>query len=267
MNLTALTPCCVDHYPQLQKSFMGGNSLNVASMWKYLNPDANVSVITCLGNDPSGEMIHSYLTKKGIDVSRVYVKEGSTASNQLRVDEHGERFGIEGTWRGGLYETFHLSEDDWTFVAQQDVIAMPANNPNFTEMVKRKHSKQVLVVDYLDVDNTIPIEKTIEYTDIAFITARIGVLKKYQELASASGKLLVVTLGADGSYAFHNNAMYHQSAIPIPYVVDTTGCGDAYQAAFALKYMQTVNITESMNAGAEAASRIAQAWGGVGKIE
>ncbi|GAG88805.1 unnamed protein product, partial [marine sediment metagenome] len=32
MNLIALTPCCVDYYPQINKSFLGGNTLNVASM-------------------------------------------------------------------------------------------------------------------------------------------------------------------------------------------------------------------------------------------
>jgi len=267
MNLVALTPCCVDYYPQLQKSFMGGNSLNVASMWKILSPYSNVSVITALGNDANGRMIFDFLSHKEIETTRVYMQDGSTACNQLRVDEHGERYGIEGTWNGGVYETFKLSEDDWEFVAKQDIIAIPANNPNFKEQLQRKHKKQIIAVDYLDIENCIPIEDSIDYTDIAFITAHQGVLKKYQELAYARNKLIVVTLGADGSYAFYKGAMYFQSALSVPKVVDTTGCGDAYQAAFALKYVQTNNIKESMNAGALAASKIAQAWGGVGFIE
>lgn len=267
MNLVAFSPCCMDYYPQRQQSFMGGNTLNVASMWKQLSPQSNVSVITALGNDLNGTIILRYLTRIGVDVSRVYVREGSTACNQLRVDEYGERFGIEGTWQGGLYEKFLLSEDDWSWVYKQDIVAVPANNPNFAEMIKRKHSNQTLSVDYLDVENNIPIEETLSFTDIAFITGRKDSISQYQQLANAHNRLVVVTLGADGSYAFYNGAAVYQAALPVSEVIDTTGCGDAYQAAFALHYVQTGQIAEAMYAGALAASKILRAWGGAGVAE
>ena len=267
MNLLALTPCVVDYYPQISKSFMGGNSLNVASMWKKLEPQSKVSIITCLGNDANGRMIYDYFKKIDIDTSKVYFKDGKTACNQLRVDENGERFSIEGNWQGGLYETFKLSDSDWKYVSQQAIVAMPANNPNFSEMIKNKHTKQVLSVDYLDVENNIPIEETIDYTNIAFITARPSLLNSYKELAFTKKKLLVVTLGSFGSYAFFAGETYYQPAISVSKVIDTTGCGDAYQAAFALTYYRTKNIQKAMFSGANASSQILQAWGGVGKID
>lgn len=266
LKLLALTPCCVDYYPQINKSFLGGNSLNVASMWNKMEPQANVSVITCIGNDVNGKMIFDFLSQRGIDISRVYFKEGSTASNKLRVDSNGERFGIEGAWNGGVYETFTLSDSDWRWVSQQDIVAMPGNNINFSLMLNKKHDKQLLSVDYLDVENNIPFDETFEFTDIAFITARPHLLEKYKEMAFSRNKLVVVTLGAEGSYAFYNGITYFQSSITVPKVVDTTGCGDAYQAAFALTYYKTKDIQQSMMAGAYAASLILQAWGGVGEI-
>jgi fructoselysine 6-kinase len=236
-------------------------------MWKKLLPDSNVSVITCLGNDENGRKIHDFLKKIGIDISRVYVKSGATACNQLRVDGHGERFGIEGTWQGGLYETFYLSDDDWQWVALQDIVAIPANNPNFSAMIQKKGAHQLLSVDYLDIDNNIPLDATVGFTDIAFITARPGCLPEYKAIASSTNKLIVVTLGAEGSYAFYNGAMYHQPALPVAVIVDTTGCGDAYQAAFAVTYYQSHNIQEAMYAGAVAASHILQFWGGAGRVD
>jgi fructoselysine 6-kinase len=266
MKLLALTPCCVDYYPQLDKSFMGGNSLNVASIWKKLDPQSNVSVITCIGKDSNGKMIDDFFNKIGIDTTKVYIKEGLTACNQLRVDETGERYSIEGSWQGGLYEKFILSENDWEWVAGQNIVAMPANNPNFPDMIKRKHENQLLSVDYLDIENNVPIEKTLDFVDIAFITARPNLLAKYKEMAFAKKKLLVVTLGAMGSYGYYEGETYHQPALPVPKVVDTTGCGDAYQAAFALKFFNTRDIKGSMFAGAQAASQILQEWGGVGNV-
>lgn len=266
MNLLALTPCCVDYYPQIKKSFMGGNSLNVVSMWKKMDSSSNVSVITCLGNDANSKMILDYFNKIGIDISRVCLKDGVTANNQLRVDENGERFGIEGTWQGGVYESFLLSESDWAWVASQDIVAIPANNPNFHSMINRKKTNQFLSVDYLDTENHISMDETIDLTDIAFIASRPDLLPNYKELGFTKKKLIVVTLGAHGSYAYYDGETYFQAAIPVPKVVDTTGCGDAYQAAFALTYCKTNDIQKSMNAGANAASQILQNWGGVGKV-
>jgi fructoselysine 6-kinase len=265
LNLLAMTPCCVDYYPQIDKSFLGGNSLNVASMWKTTEPKNNVSVITCLGDDSNAELILDFLNKKEINISRVYQRPGTTACNQLRVDNEGERFGIEGTWNGGVYETFVLSDSDWEYVSRQDIVAIPANNPNFHEMLKKRHNNQLISVDYLDVENHVQIQDTFEQTDIAFISANIDLLHEYKELASAKGKLVVVTLGAKGSYAFFGNEEYFQPAIKVDKVLDTTGCGDAYQAAFALTFYKTHNIQESMLAGAKSASIILQEWGGAGK--
>ena len=264
MNLVALTPCCVDYYPQIGKSFLGGNSLNVASMWKTLEPRENISIITCLGTDLHAKMILDFLNKKGIDISRVYQRDGITACNSLRVDDTGERFGIEGAWNGGVYETFILSESDWESVSKQDIVAIPANNPNFNEMIKKRNQRQMVSVDYLDVENNVPLLDTVEFTDIAFIAANPDLLPKYSELAFTRKKLIVVTLGAKGSYAFYKGESYFQPALKVDTIVDTTGCGDAYQAAFALTFYKTKDIQKSMYAGAKAASVILQAWGGIG---
>jgi sugar/nucleoside kinase (ribokinase family) len=183
LNLLALTPCCVDYYPQTGKSYLGGNSFNVASMWKTIEPENNVSVITCLGNDLNAKMIIDFFTKKNINISRVYQVPGTTACNQLRVDDNGERFGIEGAWKGGVYESFFLSDDDWDFVFKQDIVAIPANNPNYAKMLTKRHNNQLISVDYLDVENQISMNNTIEFTDIAFISANINLLSKYKELA------------------------------------------------------------------------------------
>jgi hypothetical protein len=58
-------------------------------------------------------------------------------------------------------------------------------------MLKKKHTKQLLSVDYLDIENNISIEETVDFTDLAFITARLHLLPKYRELAKATKKLKV----------------------------------------------------------------------------
>ena len=89
-------------------------------------------------------------------------------------------------------------------------------------------------------------------------------LHEYRELSISSGKLIVVTLGAKGSYAFNKGESIFQPALKVDKVVDTTGCGDAYQAAFSVTFFKTNDIRQSMNAGAVAASKVLQTWGGAG---
>lgn len=264
LHLSAFTSCCVDYYPQAGSSFPGGNSLNVAAVWKRLSPDSRVSVITCLGNDENGDLVHSFIKQRNIASGHVYRREGKTATNQLRVDEHGERFGIEGTWNGGVYETFRLSDDDWNFVAHQDIVAIPGNNPNFQEMLKRKSDDMFLAVDYLDVLNNVPLRDSIAYTDIAFISSTPDTLDDFRELAVSTEKLLIVSMGAHGSRAFFEGSEYRQPALPVETVVDTTGCGDAYLAAFSLDYFLYRDIKKAMHAGASAAADVLTGWSGAG---
>jgi sugar/nucleoside kinase (ribokinase family) len=99
-----------------------------------------------------------------------------------------------------------------------------------------------------------------EYADIVktsfeSIDFQHDVSKKYpifsQEL------VLVVTDGAKGSYAYHQGHAYHQKAIHAEKVVDTTGAGDGYTAAFIASYMKSQgDIPKAMKNGAEYAVTI-----------
>lgn len=262
MKLLALTACCVDYYPQNDLTLCGGNSLNVAAMWKNLDPESLVSVISCLGSDYHGSLIMEFFESAGIDKSHVVIKEGPTTYNQLRVDSEGERFGIEDTWLGGVNEDFLLSWKDWELVKNQDMISIPANNPNFKEMLARKHDKQLLLVDYLDVENGIDPAGTISRTDIACIAGRPAHIPALRELAFSRDKLLLLTMGAEGSVAFYKGQEYRQAAIAVEQVTDTTGCGDAFQATFALNFMKTKRVQSAMKSAAEASSRVVKMWGG-----
>lgn len=263
MKIIALTVCCVDFYPQCGKSYLGGNSLNYAAQARISAPDDQISVLAAVGKDEYGERIHKFLNENSISIKHFYFREGETASNQIINDECGERFGVPGKWKNGVYGSFLLSDDDWSFTLGNDIIAMPANNPNFEKLIKLKTGNNFIVTDFLDVENKVPIEKYIGHTNIAQIAGRENLLGYYNELASKHGKLLIVTLGAKGSVVFHEGNIYKQEAVPVPKVIDTTGCGDSYLAAFSIEYYKSGNIKNSMEAGAIAASKILQHFGGV----
>jgi len=60
-----------------------------------------------------------------------------------------------------------------------------------------------------------------------------------------------------------DDRVYRQTAFSVEKVVDTTGCGDAFQAAFTFEYYKSRNVSAALLAGAELGRIATQSHGGV----
>jgi len=72
---------------------------------------------------------------------------------------------------------------------------------------------------------------------------------------------VVVTLGAEGSVALLNGEPIYEPSMKVDNVVDSTGCGDAFQAAFTVSYWRDRNIRLALKSGAKQAAKAIQHWG------
>lgn len=262
MKITALTSFCVDFFPELDKIYVGGNSLNFATQCKLLGYE-NTSIIGAIGKDRFGKLIENQLDKSNINRSRLYQINEPTASNKIFVNEKGDRYFKENSWNGGAFDKFRLSENDWDSLADSKIVAMPAGDPNLKELLKRRNEKQLVVIDFLNYLGIDFIKENIDNIDIVFLSGKEEMLDELQKLSYETGKLIVPTLGAKGSEAFFGNKKYYQKAIEIDKIVDTTGCGDSFQAAFSIEWLKTKDIEKSLKAGSIAASKILNFVGGV----
>jgi len=253
----------VDVYPELDKVYVGGPSLNIATQC-ILSGITNVSVIGAVGNDSHGTLIEKHLDTCAIDRTHLYRVNIATASNKIFINEQGDRYFKEDSWQGGAFDAFRLTQNDWQWLESSDVVAMPAGDPNLDELLKRRNDKQLVVIDFMDYLELSFVEKKIENIDISFISVQEERLEDLYALANRTGKMIVATLGAKGSVAFWNNKSYHQDAIESNEIVDTTGCGDAFQAAFTIEWLQSRDIKKALLTGAVAAKRILTFMGGVG---
>lgn len=262
IKITALTSFCVDFFPEQGKVYVGGNSLNFATQCK-ISGIKDVSVIGAIGNDDFGTLIVQHLDKNQIDQSRIYRIDKPTASNKIFINKKGDRYFKKDSWNGGAFDAFRLTDTDWKQVEKSDIIAMPAGDPNLEDLLKRRNNSQIVVIDFLDYFTLDVIENMIEKIDITFLSAKEDMLYDLKTLAEKKGKLIVATLGANGSVAFNNNTSYSHKAIEVEGIVDTTGCGDAFQAAFTIEFFKSRDINEALKMGSVAASKVLSYMGGV----
>ena len=262
MKITALTSCCVDFFPEQDKVYVGGNSLNFATQCRRMGLD-NTSVIGAIGQDRFGGLIEQHLDKSKINRSRLYRINAPTASNKIFISEDGDRYFKADSWNGGAFDEFRLSDEDWKYLETQDIIAMPAGDPNLKDLLSKRHKNQLIAIDFLDYHTLQFIEELIDNIDITFLSAKEEMLDSLEKLSLQSGKMIVATLGAKGSVAFWNKSTYYQEAIEVENIVDTTGCGDAFQAAFVIEWYKSRDIKKALSIGSVAASKVLTYMGGV----
>jgi fructoselysine 6-kinase len=262
MKITVLTSCCVDFFPEQDKIYVGGNSLNFATQCK-LSDIENVSVIGAVGNDRFGKLIETHLDKLKINRSHLYRIDAPTASNKIFINEDGDRYFKPDSWNGGAFDIFRLSENDWDQIRDSTIVAMPAGDPNLKELLKRRSNDQLVVIDFLDYFELDYIKQYIDNIDIVFLSGKKEKLDDLKKLSTQSGKMIVATLGAEGSVAFFDNKKYFHKAIEVDTIIDTTGCGDSFQAAFSIEWIKANDLDKSLKAGSIAASKVLRYIGGV----
>lgn len=261
MKVACFSVAALDYFPQRNEYYAGGNSLNQAIRFRRMgHPSAFVGA---LGTDEAGDRLAALLQAESVDVSRLRRLDGPTACNRIINDDAGERYGVEGAWAGGVYEQFEFDETDWDYLGQFDVWATHANGPGYLSALERKRSSQLMAVDFLHLKDYELLRKSLRLVDIAYFGGTPEMANDLAGIASTQRGLIVLTLGARGSTAFEGDRVYSQKALATGKVVDTTGCGDAFQAAFTASYFATKDIRASLLAGAELGHVAAMSYGGV----
>ena len=176
------------------------------------------------------------------------------------MDELGERLGLEGAWDGGVYEEYQLNEQQWDYMADFDVWATHANGCNYQEALQRKQAHQFMSVDFLHLTDYELLKQSLKTIDVAYFGGTPDMADTLAHIAQTHQGVIVLTLGAEGSIAFQGSNIYTQPALPIDKVVDTTGCGDAFQAGFTSSFYENKDIPSALLAGLNGKSCRQSVW-------
>lgn len=246
---------CIDVYAGQGRSAVGGNALNVAV--GLAGRGLAAEYIGEIGDDDAGQRVLEAARRAGVGSSHVHIEPGPTWQAYITVSERGAaRVEHEAPGVGGPYR---LREGEIEFLAGFDHVHM-ANLGDPGAVIAELRAYGVSTsCDYgkwARPEHVAP--------DIVFASAEEpGALARAQELADPAralgARLVVVTLGAEGSIGFAEDGVYRQPPQPLA-PVDTLGAGDSYIAAFLASFLAGASLEQAMRAAGAAASETCLHW-------
>lgn len=251
MKLATAGDNCIDYYAAQNKKFPGGNPINVSVYAKRIQLDS--SYTGAVGNDANGRFMLKALKSKGVDASHVSILPGKTAVTQVELKD-GER--IFGDYDEGVLADFVLSGDDIDFFSTHDLFHTGLWGNMESDLHRIKAKGIPVSFDFATAKDGATLEKAIPFVDYAFFSDEReteNLLLFMKSIYRRGPKIVVTTLGKNGSIAFDGNDFFRCGIIPGP-VVDTMGAGDSYIAGFCKGIISRQSVSDCMQTGSACAA-------------
>jgi sugar/nucleoside kinase (ribokinase family) len=268
LKIVSIGECTIDHYIDLNQHFVGGISLNFAVHCKRSGAE-EVSLISRMGKSDEKRILQK-LAKEKVDSSHVQALEKSTARQNILLTAHGDRIFPTGGYDPGVLQDFQLNEDEIRFAQSHNIVAsamFEQLEPLFCQTMSIPFDGW-RVADFLDLTdynkNLEILERFIGKLTIGFISGDHELIERLRPLTRKTRCLIVVTLGKEGSAALIDGEPIYQPSFEVDTLVDSTGCGDAFQAAFTVSYWREQNIERALESGSRHAASVIQHLGASG---
>ncbi len=245
---------------------MGGGGQNVAVSLAKLG--LKVSLLTAVGGDGVGEEIKQNLKNNQIDQSllKIYPKDRSGFSFIVNTGTFKEH--VIFTYRGANYvmqinqadlkkiktNWFYLTSlqgDYWKSNLQNIFKVVDENkiklswNPGGSQLASgfKYLSRYLKQTEILHLNKDEAIELVLSYGRKV-----INIEKLLLTIKAWGPKLVVITAGPDGAYAFDGKKIYYRQA-PNTKGINTTGAGDSFCSAFVWGIIKFNDIKQALRAG------------------
>lgn len=236
---------------------LGGKAANVAVALKKLGIDA--AITGCVGTDTFGRFIREKLEGFGVDISHLKECEGESGRTAIAVSQDGQNTMLNFP---GVNESFTPEMIDWTLVEEGDALFIQFGIPADTVFELSSMAKRAGMMVYVDPSypSDIPWDAFYYFDYIApnereiyQITGKKDLEKAVKHLFKKGVESVIVKMGSEGVKVFLEKKTLEIPAFEAN-VIDTTGAGDSFNAAFIYGRLRGFDDEESAILGALAAS-------------
>lgn len=255
MKIIGVGDNVVDVYLDQNKMYPGGNSVNVAVLTKRAGAEKS-AYIGIIGDDDAGDLIKNSLLDEGLDLSRIRIIHGTNGRNFIELHEGDNDRMFVGSNLGGDAASYklNLTQKDIDYISEYDVLHTSVHS-EIGYLLPQLHGKIKISMDFSDGYTDERIKNLCPYLDIAFFSGG-GCSKEKIDITikkalNAGAKLVVTTMGLDGSIIASKDKRHFQKAFNAQEVVDTLGAGDTYISAFLLEYFTSGDYEKAAENGAK----------------
>jgi ribokinase len=227
------------------QSFPGGKGANQAVALSLLG--SPVTFLGCVGQDESGHRLINNLRESGVDTSSVHIEAATpTGTALIAVEESGENFICVYAGANSKLDQEkvrkHAELDKVSAVIASleiplepvDLVLELAHKRGITTVLNPAPARELTNRIYQHVDFLIPNETELAQLSGLKVENLDDVRLASARLLTRGVKVVVSTLGTQGAYYYSETEQFHVPAISVQ-MVDATGAGDAFVAAFTSK--------------------------------
>lgn len=216
-----------------------------------------VYLIASASNHDFAKVAINALKNKGVIVDKVKIVDSPPGVVLVIVQWNGERTMIK---YPGANEELSVEDVPVDVVEKAHIIHMASINASLAMEVSSKLRSSSTMITYdpgVYVDNIHKYIKLLENIDILFLNekelARLGKIIKMDTLFKHGLSMLVVKRGEKGAVAILPGGSCIQGKTqPIKKPVDATGAGDAFDAFFNVKYLESKDPSIALKYGVAA---------------
>lgn len=263
VTVSAVGEITLDRYLPEGDEWLGGISMNFARSARAAG--AVATVFAPVGDDERGRRVVDAMERHGLSRAGVRRVAGATARQDVRIGDGGER--IFCGFEAGVLVDYAPDEAELERIDASSVVALcwsPESRAACEACLARPARTGRLTVVDVSIDSPVGdagrpdswVGAVVDRADVVFVGGRRDFVEPLAAVARTSRARIVLTAGADGAYALGADGVIHQPSTASR-IVDTTGCGDAFQGAFAVALARGAEVAACLRAGADAAAEAA----------
>ncbi|KXX67658.1 carbohydrate kinase family protein [Flammeovirga sp. SJP92] len=228
----------------------------------------NICFLGYFGENTLSDIARAELKRHGVVDTLFVSKENATPAIAIvQVDDKGERTVL---YSMDNYSSFSPADFKEEWLSDTKLILVDGYDTEINlHLLKLAKKKGITTVLDMEAGEEATMKEMLALATHSILpltcAQKLANTEKIEDCVKTLSKLtkgqIVVTDGANGSYALEEEIIVHQPAYKVE-VVDTTGCGDAFHAAYASAVLQGLPLRERMNYGSFFASQVAKVFGG-----